>query len=120
MDDTKRGGNRGRRRIIRDQRRSFAGRLDELIAALMDDFGADPGPAEMALLETAATLQVRAEELQEKLRRGEAVNDNVLVRVTNAAARNLDLLGEAKKRRRGASTTDPFTVDLPEYPDNGE
>jgi hypothetical protein len=29
MDDTKRGGNRGRRRIIRDRRRSFAGRLDE-------------------------------------------------------------------------------------------
>jgi hypothetical protein len=37
--------------------------------------------------------------LQEKLRNGESVNDNTLVRVTDAASRNLDLLGEAKKRR---------------------
>jgi hypothetical protein len=96
----KRGGNHGRRRIIRDQRRSFSGRLDELTGALIEDFGTDPGPVELALIETAATLQVRAEELQEKLRNGEAVNDNTLVRVTNAASRNLDLLSEAKKRRR--------------------
>ena len=97
----KRGGNHGCRRIIRDQRRSFAGRLDELIEALTADFaGTDPGPVEMALIETAATLQVRAEELQEQLRLGKAVNDNTLVRVTNAASRNLDLLAEAKRRRK--------------------
>jgi hypothetical protein len=101
MTDSKKGGGfRGRRRIIRDQRRSFSGRLDELIEALTADFGTDPGPVEMALIETAATLQVRAEELQEQLRLGKAVNDNTLVRVTNAASRNLDLLAEAKRRRK--------------------
>ena len=111
MADSKGGGFHGRRRVIRDRRRSFGGRLDELIEALTGDFGADPGPAEMALIETAATLQVRSEELQEKLRRGETVNDNVLVRVTNAAARNLDLLGEAKKRR-GASQSQLSPAEL--------
>jgi uncharacterized protein YheU (UPF0270 family) len=101
MTDSKKGGGfRGRRRIIRDQRRSFSGRLDELIEALTADFGTDPGPVEMALIETAATLQVRAEELQEQLRLGKAVNDNTLVRVTNAASRNLDLLAEASDAAR--------------------
>jgi hypothetical protein len=100
MPESKKGGGfRGRRKIIRDKRRSFSGRLDELIEALVKDFGPNPGPVEMALVETAATLQVRAEELQEQLRLGKAVNDNTLVRVTNAASRNLDLLSEAKKRR---------------------
>jgi hypothetical protein len=50
----KRGGNHGHRRVIRDQRRSFSGRLDELTEALTEDFGTDPGPVEMALIETAA------------------------------------------------------------------
>jgi hypothetical protein len=53
----------------------------------------------LALIESAATLTVRAEELQEQLRRAETVNDNTLVRASNAAARRLDQLSDAKKRR---------------------
>jgi hypothetical protein len=111
MADSKGGGFHGRRRVIRDLRRTFTSRLDELIEALVADFGADPSPTEMALIESAATLQVRAEELQEQLRRGKVVNDNTLVRVTNAAARNLDLLGEAKKRR-GATRSQLSPAEL--------
>jgi hypothetical protein len=109
MTNTNKGGGfRGRRRIIRDRRRSFSGRLDELIAALTEDFGDDPGPVELALIESAATLTVRAEELQEHLRRGENVNDNTLVRVSNAAARSLDQLSEAKKRRGNKPRVSPW------------
>jgi hypothetical protein len=95
----------GVRRVLPDERQTFAGRVAALTEALTADLGGDPGKlkqTERSLIALAATLTARAEMLQAALLRGEPVDDDTIVRVNNSAARMLDKLGIKIRKQAGA------------------
>jgi hypothetical protein len=73
--------------------RGLVRRFNQLVAAFTSDLGAgDLSNADTALIRQAAALTVRAEQTQAALLRGEAADDDALVRLSNAAARLLNLI----------------------------
>jgi hypothetical protein len=104
----------GVRRVLPDQRQTFNGRVTALIAALTADLAGDAGDdaltqTERSLISMAATLTARAEMLQAALLRGDAVDDDTIVRVNNAAARMLDKLG-VKIRKQESKVEVPWVT----------
>jgi hypothetical protein len=96
----------GVRRVLPDERQTFAGRVAALTEALTADLGGDASlkQTERSLIALAATLTARAEMLQAALLRGEPVDDDTIVRVNNSAARMLDKLGIKIRKQAGAET----------------
>jgi hypothetical protein len=99
-------GKSGVRRVLPDERQTFAGRVAALTEALTADLGSDASlkQTERSLIALAATLTARAEMLQAALLRGEPVDDDTIVRVNNSAARMLDKLGIKIRKQAGAET----------------
>jgi hypothetical protein len=111
----------GVRRVMADERQTFAGRVAALTEALTADLGGDAGlkQTERSLIALAATLTARAEMLQAALLRGEAIDDNTIVRVNNSAARMLDKLGIKIRKQAGpAEEKAPWVTgwDVPQKP----
>lgn len=81
-----------------DGRSSAARRFKRLCAAFAADLGAAPTSAQTELIRQAATLVVRATQIQDGVLAGEDINDDDLVRITNSAVRALSALGLQRKR----------------------
>jgi hypothetical protein len=83
----------GRTRAVR--------RFHRLVRAFAEDLGGGQlSHADTALVRSAAALTVRAEQAQEALLTGEAITDEDLVRLSNAAARILNMLGAQRIKRK--------------------
>jgi len=91
-----------------DQRFKPARRQKAVVADLCREIGvplADLPLSRRAMVADAAALIVRSEELQAEQARGEAVDADSLVRMSNALSRSLDALGlsaEGLERRKQA------------------
>jgi hypothetical protein len=93
-----------------DGRTTRARRFKALVADFEVGFGSTPGPRENALIRQAAAVAVEAEGLQAAIVRGETIDIDVLVRVTNVLARALAALG--LKRGTGRQDTTPTLADI--------
>lgn len=84
-----------------DGRSKHFRRFKELLTALADQIGGADGlsPAQATALRNAAALQLRAEQLQGALVRGQSVDGGELARVVMVADRLIDRL------RRGRAAT---------------
>lgn len=89
-----------------DGRTRRARRFKELVADFEAGFGSATGPRENALIRQAAAVAVEAEGIQARILRGEPVDTDVLVRVTNVLARSLQALGI----KSGKATKQPMTL----------
>jgi len=90
-----------------DGRSAAARRYRDLTIAFAADLG---GPdklseADKALIRQAAALMVRTEDLQGAIVRGDEVDDEQIVRLTNAVARALAAI-RRKVRKHGANAPD--------------
>jgi hypothetical protein len=87
-----------------------ARRYRDLYLAFVAEAGGDAvvTEAERALCRQAAALTLRSERLQAAIVRGEAVDDEQIVRITNSAARALSALRRrrSKPRAPGSSLAD--------------
>ena len=83
----------GRTRAVR--------RFHRLVRAFTEDLGGGPlSHSDMALIRNAAALTVRAEQAQEALLTGQAIDDEQLVRLSNASAKILNLLTAQRIKRK--------------------
>jgi hypothetical protein len=89
-----------------DGRTRIARRFRALIEAFTTDMGDKLSNADVALVRQAAAMTVRAEQAQAALLNGQAVDDDQLVRLSNAATRILTVLGAQRARR--AKTGRPY------------
>lgn len=86
-----------------DGRSAEARRYRDLVEGFARDFGVSgPGERESALLRQAAALTVQAELMQAAIIRGDPIDVEQLVRVTNAQSRTLGKLGIRKPERNAA------------------
>ena len=72
-----------------DGRRSAARRYRAIAAAFEDEIGGELTPSELAAVETAATLQLRVEQLRADIVAGRPVNDDLLIRLASTSRRAL-------------------------------
>jgi hypothetical protein len=83
----------GRTRAVR--------RFHRLVRAFAEDLGGGQlSYADTALIRNAAALTVRAEQAQEVLLSGQTIDDEQLVRLSNASARILNLLAAQRIKRK--------------------
>jgi hypothetical protein len=80
-----------------------------LVAAFTDEIGGDLSTSEQALVKQAAGLTLRGEQLQAAIVRGEAIDDDLLVRLAGAARRVLGAIGVKASERK------PAPMSLAEY-----
>ena len=87
-----------------DGRSSMARRFRRLCKDLAADLGGEDSlsAAERALIRQAAAMTMQAEDAQADLLRGEPVDSDVMVRLSNASARLLSALGVARRKRQPA------------------
>jgi hypothetical protein len=84
-----------------DGRTRVAKRFKALIAAFAEDLGSGQlSHADQALVRQAAAMVVRAEQTQAAMLMGKTITDEDLVRLTNAAARILNMLGAQRIKRK--------------------
>jgi hypothetical protein len=95
-----------------DMRSAQGRRFKDLVRAFTADLGGELSTAEAALVRQAAALTVRVEDIQATLVKGEAVDDEELVRLINASARLLIALG-MKGRKRVHKRDDDLSEFLP-------
>jgi hypothetical protein len=81
------------RRAIIDSRTHWAKRRRELIEQLTADLGREPSVKDTVLISTAASTAVRVEQLNRALTRGQPINDEDMVRLSNTLTRLLSALG---------------------------
>jgi hypothetical protein len=82
-----------------DGRKRVARRFRALTEAFTADLGGKLSHADTALVRQAAAMTVRAEQAQAALLNGQTVDDDQLVRLSNAATRILTALGAQRARR---------------------
>jgi hypothetical protein len=88
-----------------DGRSAASRRFKDVCAALTRDLGAAPTITDLTLIRQAAALVLRAEQLQASIVNGEAVDDEDLVRTSNALQRALAALGVNRRKRSSAVPT---------------
>jgi hypothetical protein len=88
-----------------DGRSRQARRFKRLCGDLAGDLGGEDSltAAEAALVRQAAVITMQAEEAQTALLRGETVDSDDLVRLSNASTRLLSALGVARRKRQPAA-----------------
>lgn len=96
MNDQKRASSRPRV----DGRSSAARRFRKLCQIFTDDLNGEISAAEGALIRQAAAMTMQAEDLQAALLRGDTVDTDAMVRLSNASARLLSALGVQRRKRR--------------------
>jgi hypothetical protein len=84
-----------------DRRTRRARRFAAIVAELQVEVGGDLSPSVSMAIDRAAALALAAEEMRAALVRGEAISADDLVRLSNAAARELNAL------RRGMASRKP-------------
>jgi hypothetical protein len=77
------------RAIMPDGRRSAARRYRALVEGFESEIGGELTPSERALVETAATLQLRVEQLGADVIAGKPVDDDLLIRLASTSRRAL-------------------------------
>jgi len=87
-----------------DGRSSAARRFRGLVRAFAADLGGDDAltAAERSLVRQAAIMTLKAEDIQNALLRGDEVETDSLVRLSNASARLLGALGVQRRKRQPA------------------
>lgn len=88
-----------------DGRCRAARRFKALYGAFAADLGGEAAltAAERSLVRQAAAMTMRGEDLQNAILRGEIVDDDALVRLSNASARLLSALGVQRRSRQPAA-----------------
>lgn len=94
-----------------DGRSAMARRYRDLVDALADQMGGDPGEVEMLQIRAAATLHLHVEELTARIARGEAVSSEELTRAANGAMRATTALTALRPRKAGRPATPQTVVD---------
>jgi hypothetical protein len=85
------------RPIMPDGRRSAARRYAALVAGYESEIGGDLSPAERGLVETAAMLKLRSEQLTADIIAGNPVDNGEIIRLAGASRRALSkIVTEAK------------------------
>jgi len=98
--------NRSQLRRGVDGRSAESRRFRDLTEGFAADFGSTPpGEREMALIRQAAAVTVQAEAMQAAILRGEAVDPDQLVRLTNIQTRTLKELAAGKRRAQKSAPT---------------
>ncbi len=88
---------------------TFVQRYERRLAAYIADLGHEPDGMELELLQQAATMAARADDLRRRMSRGKKISDEDLSRYSNGAARILLRLRGKKDRR------EPLQESLKEY-----
>jgi hypothetical protein len=89
------------RAIMPDGRRSAARRYRAIAAAFEDEIGGDLTPSERAAVETAATLQLRVEQLRADIVAGKPIDDDLLIRLASTSRRALAAIATKTKPAGG-------------------
>jgi hypothetical protein len=91
-----------------DLRSAGARRYRYLVSSYSDEIGTDPTESERALIRQAASLQLRIEQLQVRVVRGEDVSADEIIRLSSEHRRLLSLLqGKADSAKPAA----PAAID---------
>src|ERR1035437_10194835 len=77
------------RAIMPDGRRSAARRYRAIAEGFESEIGGELTPSERALVETAAPLQLRVEQLRADIVAGKPVDDDLIVRMAGSSRRAL-------------------------------
>jgi hypothetical protein len=77
----------------------FLARCEAKLAGFKADLGREPSAMELELLQQAATMATRADDLRRRMSRGKPIKDEDLSRFSNGAARILLRLRDKKDRR---------------------
>jgi hypothetical protein len=85
-----------------DGRSASARRYRDVLSELTADLGEPATAADRALLKLAAALVMRSEDIQASIVRGDTVDDDVHVRVSNALARALAAVKRKQRHRQPA------------------
>ncbi len=85
--------------VCADGRTKVARRFRALVVAFTSDLGGPLSHADTALVRQAAAMTVRAEQAQAALLNGQAVNEDQIVRLSNAVTRILTVLGGKQSKR---------------------
>ena len=95
-----------------------ARRFHELAAELAEELGGADRltTVEMAMCNSAASLLLRSEQMQEAMQHGEFVNPDALVRLNSEARRVLTILRRRKGQKSHFNGADPLT-DLEAWAD---
>ncbi len=100
-----------------DGRSALARRFRDLVASFAEELGgASLSASDMAIARQAAACAMQAEALQANLARGEAVDGDTLVRVTNALARAIAALRGRKPQKPTGSALAQYLAALPAEP----
>jgi hypothetical protein len=91
-----------------DGRSSGARRYRAIVAAFTAEIGHNLTESESGLVRQAAALALRCEQLQAAIVRGEAVDDDLLVRISGPSKR---LLGAISVRSQGKKPSGPTMLD---------
>jgi hypothetical protein len=92
-----------------DGRSAAARRFRDICAAYETEGGGNVTEVERDLIRQAAGLALRAEQLQGAIVRGEAVNNDELVRISSTAKRLLETIrAKAAKRKPAGSTLQEY------------
>jgi hypothetical protein len=84
-----------------DGRRSAARRYRALVEGFESEIGGELTPSERALVETAAMLTLRAEQLRADIVAGKPVDDDLLIRLASTSRRALSKITAKAKPATG-------------------
>jgi hypothetical protein len=92
-------------RLLRnvDLRSSSARRFRDLVASYSSELGDQLSEAEKSLIRQAVTLQLAAENMQERVVRGEPVDADQLIRVSSTSKRLLGIIASHTGKRKPAA-----------------
>ena len=85
-----------------DLRSSSARRFRDLVRSYEAEPGGELSEAERSLVRQAVALQLQAERLQEMIVRGEAVDSDLLIRVSSTSKRLLSIIAAKTGKRKPA------------------
>jgi hypothetical protein len=88
-----------------DGRSHHARRFRDLVQAYTTEIGGTLTESESGLVRQAAALALRCEQLQATIVRGEAVDDDLLVRISGTARRLLGTIASKSSDRKPAGQT---------------
>lgn len=86
-----------------DLRSSSARRFRDLVRSYEAELGSELSEAERSLVRQAVALQLQAERLQEMIVRGEAVDSDLLIRVSSTSKRLLSIIAAKTGKRKPAA-----------------
>jgi hypothetical protein len=96
-----------------DMRSATGRRFRHLVQSYVSELGGDLSEAELGLVRQTVGLQIRSEQMQAAIVRGEHVNNDELVRISSTAKRLLETIrSKAEKRKPTAPTILDLAAEL--------